>query len=102
MGDVAYQLGLPPTLTSAHDVFHVFFLKYIIDASHKMDYKNLEIQDDMFYTKKPFKILDTKVNVVRTKTITMVNVLWRNHTIEEATWGIESNVKNKYLELFHE
>lgn len=65
-------LSVSPT---TYYVFHVFFLKYIIDASHKMDYKNLEIQDDMFYTKKPFKILDTKVNVVRTKTITMVNVL---------------------------
>lgn len=27
VGEVAYQLGLPPTLTSAHDVFHVFFFK---------------------------------------------------------------------------
>ena len=39
VGEVAYQLALPPTLTSAHDVFHVSMLKkYMLDASHKIDY----------------------------------------------------------------
>ena len=33
VGEVAYQLALPPTLTSAHDVFHVSMLKkYMPDA----------------------------------------------------------------------
>ena len=38
VGEVAYQLALPPTLISAHDVFHVSLLKkYMLDASHKID-----------------------------------------------------------------
>ena len=42
VGEVAYQLALPPTLTSTHDVFHVSMLKkYMSDASHKIDYADL-------------------------------------------------------------
>ena len=101
VGEVAYQLALPPTLTSAHDVFHVSMLKkYIPDASHKIDYKDLEIKEDMSYVEKPVKILDKKEKVLRTKIIPMVKVLWRNHALEEATWEMESDMKEKYPELF--
>ena len=96
VGEVAYQLALPPTLTSAHDVFHVSMLKkYIPDASHKIDYKDLEIREDMSYVEKPVKILDKKEKVLTTKIIPMVKVLWRNHA-----WEMESDMKEKYPELF--
>ena len=95
------SLHLPPTLTSAHDVFHVFMLKkYIPDASHKIDFSELKIQEDMSYIEKPLKILDTKERVLRTKTIPMVKVLWRNHAREEATWEVEDDMRKKYPELF--
>lgn len=43
--EVAYQLALQFILTSAHDVFHVSILKkFISDASHKIDYKDIEIR----------------------------------------------------------
>ena len=101
VGAVACQLALPPTLTSAHDVFHVSMLKkYVSDASHKIDFKDLKIQEDMSYIEKPLKILDTKVKVLRTKTILLVKVLWKNHTLEETTWEVEQDMKSKYPELF--
>ena len=101
VGVVAYQLALPPTLTSAHDVFHISMLKkYIPDASHKIDFSELKIKEDMSYIEKPLKILDTKERVLRTKTIPMVKVLWRNHALEEATWEVEEDVRKKYPELF--
>ena len=101
VGVVAYQLALPPTLTSAHDVFHISMLKkYIPDASHKIDFSELKIQEDMSYIEKPLKILDTKERVLRTKTIPMVKVLWRNHALEEATWEVEDDMRKKYPELF--
>lgn len=59
--------------------------KYIPHASHKLDFTMLKIQEDMSYIEKPLKILDTKEMVVRTKTIPMVKVQWRNHTQKEAT-----------------
>ena len=38
--------------------------------------------------------------VLRTKTILMVKVLWRIIALEEATWELESEMKEKYPELF--
>lgn len=50
VGEVEYHLALPPNLTATHDVFHISMLKkYISDPSHKIDYKDLEIEDDMSY-----------------------------------------------------
>ena len=35
VGEVAYKLALPPSLSAFHPVFHVFTLrKYILDESH--------------------------------------------------------------------
>ena len=101
IGALAYRLALPPNLSQVHNVFHVSMLKkYMSDASHKIDYVDLEIREDMSYVEVPLKILDTKQKVLRTKTIPMVKVLWRNHALEEATWELESEMNEKYLELF--
>lgn len=48
VGEVANQLALPPNLTATHDVFHISLLKkYILRPSHKIDYKDIKIIDDM-------------------------------------------------------
>lgn len=58
---LAYQLVVPLTLTSTHDVFHISMLKkYSPYASYNLDLSELE-------------------RVLRTKTIRMVKVLCRNH-----------------------
>lgn len=74
--------------------------KYISDPSHKIDYKDLEIKDDMLYIEMPMKILDQNEIVLTTKTISIVKVLWRNNGLEEATWELVSEMRGKYLELF--
>lgn len=48
---------------------------YILDASHKIDYKNSENQEDMSYIEKTINILDTKVMMLRLKTIPRMKVL---------------------------
>lgn len=54
VGEVTYQLALPPTLISSHDIFHVSMVKkYVLNVSHKIDYKDLEIREDMSYVKSP-------------------------------------------------
>lgn len=45
---------------------------------------------------KPLKILNTKENVLRMKTIPMGKVLKMNHTLEEATRKGEANITGKY------
>ena len=38
VGIVAYRLALPPSLSSVHEVFHVFMLqKYTLDPTHVLD-----------------------------------------------------------------
>ena len=38
--------------------------------------------------------------MLRTKTISLVTVLWKNHTVEEASWEREDEMKSNYPELF--
>jgi hypothetical protein len=46
------------------------------------------------------KIVDKKEQVLRTKTIHIVKVLWCNHGVEEALWEAEHNIRCRYLHLF--
>ena len=101
IGKVAYELALPPTLAGVHNVFHVSMLrKYIPDPSHVLNYEPLKIKDNLIYEEVPIQILDRKDHVLRTKTIILVKVLWKNHTVEEASWEREDEMKSKYPELF--
>ncbi|CAN6677592.1 unnamed protein product [Malus baccata var. baccata] len=84
--EVAYRLGLLPKLSKVHDVFHVSILRhYISDPSHVIPLEPLEINSDLTYDEKLVTILDWKDKVLRNKTVRLVKVLWRNHSVEEAT-----------------
>jgi hypothetical protein len=103
VGLVAYRLALPPGLANIHDVFHVSMLrKYIPDPSHVIRYEPLQLQGDLAYKEVPVKVLDRKVQELRTKSIPLVKVLLRNHEIEEASWELEDEIRNKYPSLFDE
>jgi hypothetical protein len=103
VGPVAYRLALPPGLANIHDVFHVSMLrKYIPDPSHVIRYEPLQLQGDLAYKEVPVKVLDRKVQELRTKSIPLVKVLWRNHEIEEASWELEDEIRKKYPSLFDE
>lgn len=54
------------------------------------------------YKEEPVQILDWKEQVLRTKTISIVKVLWCNHEVEEASWEAEQDMKNRYPHLFVE
>ncbi|KAM1182156.1 hypothetical protein EV2_000698 [Malus domestica] len=102
VGEVAYRLELPPELSKVHDVFHVsMFRHYISDPSHVIPPQPLEINPDLTYDEKSVTILDWKDKVMRNKTVRLVNVLWRNHSVEEATWETEDRMKKMYPRLFY-
>ena len=46
-------------------------------------------------------ILDWKDNVMRNKTVRLVKVLSRNHSVEEATWETEERMRDMYPRLFY-
>ena len=100
---VAYKLALPPSLSSVHDVFHVSMLrKYITDPTHVIDYKPLEIEENLSSQEKPIKILARAVKALRNRNIGFIKVLWWNHLIEEAMWEWEEEIKEKCPKLIHE
>ena len=70
--------------------------KYEPDTNHVLDWKDLNLQEDVTYEEGSREILDKKERVLRTKTIPIVKVLWDHHGVERATWELESNMGNKY------
>ncbi|CAL9020692.1 unnamed protein product [Prunus brigantina] len=90
VGLVAYRLALPSELSWLHNVFHVSTLrKYISDPSHVLESQPIELKDDLSYVEQPVHILDWKIQVLRSREIPLVKVMWRSHAVEEATWEPE-------------
>ena len=86
VGEVAYRLGLPSELANIHDVFHVSLLrKYIANPSHILKEQPIQLKENLTYEEHPVEILDRRDQVLRNKVISLVKVLWRSHTVEEAT-----------------
>jgi hypothetical protein len=50
----------------------------------------------------PIRIVDKKEQVLRTKTIPIVKVLWCNHGVEEASWEAEHDMRSRYPHLFED
>jgi hypothetical protein len=101
VGKLAYRVALPPDLIWTHDVFHVSMLrKYIANPEVIVEYEPLKMQEGLTYVEEPVKIVDKKEQVLRTKTIPIVKVLWRNHGVEEASWEVEHDMRSHYPHLF--
>jgi hypothetical protein len=101
VGKLAYRVALPTDLIRTHDVFHVSMLrKYIANPEVIVEYEPLKIQEELSYVEEPVKIVDKKEQVIRTKTIPIVKVLWRNHGVEEASWEAEHDMRSRYPHLF--
>jgi hypothetical protein len=87
IGEVAYQLELPPQLSNVHGVFHISQLKKCMCVSKEhIPMEDLDAKEDLSYQEYPVKILEISERVTRNKTIKMCKVQWSHHTEEEATW----------------
>ncbi|KAK6144921.1 hypothetical protein DH2020_021741 [Rehmannia glutinosa] len=101
IGDVAYRLDLPALMSQIHDVFHVSMLrKYVSNPSHILTNEPMELKSDLSYEEVPMGILLREVKKLRNKEIPLVKVLWRNQSLEEATWEREGEMRAKYPDLF--
>jgi hypothetical protein len=101
VGKLAYRIALPPDLIGMHDIFHVSMLrKYIANPNVIMEYEPLKIQEGLTYMEELVRIMDKKEQVLRTKTIPIVKVLWRNHGVEEASWVAKHDMRSRYPHLF--
>ena len=92
---------LPPELERIHGVFHVSMLRrYRSDPSHIIAPKAVELQPDLTFEEEPVEILARDVKVLRRKQVPLVKVLWRIHSIEEATWEPDDAMRLQYPHLF--
>ena len=93
VGAVAYRLALPPSLSGVHEVFHVSMLrKYTRDPAHVVDWGELVIDADGTFEEGPVRIIDSREQVLRYKTVRLVKVLWKHRRVEEATWEREDTI----------
>ena len=86
-GHSCVLVGATTEFISVHEVFHVSMLrKYIPDPSHVVDWGEITVNTDGTFEEGPVRILDSRDQVLRRKTMRLVKVLWQHRGVEEATW----------------
>ena len=101
VGAVAYRLALPPGLSSVHEVFHVSMLwKYTPDPTHIVDWGELIVEADGTFKEGLVRIMDSREQVLRGKTMKLVKVFWQHRGVEEVTWERKDTVRANYRFLF--
>ena len=101
VGNVAYQLELPPELSEVHNVFHVSQLRRCISPPEKKTaMTEIELAKDLTYEERPVKILDQLERVTRSKARKFYKVQWKHHTESESTWESEEFLRAHYPEWF--
>ena len=77
VGTVSYRLALPPNLSGVHAVFHIsMFRKYTQNPIHGVDWSELIIDADGTFEEEPVRIMDSRDQVLRGKTMRLIKVLW--------------------------
>ncbi|XP_059314599.1 uncharacterized protein LOC132065292 [Lycium ferocissimum] len=75
VGDIAYELVLPPSLSSVHPVFHVSIQKkYHSDGSYIVRWDSVLVDENLSYEEEPIVILDRQVRKLRSKEIVSISV----------------------------
>jgi hypothetical protein len=101
IGPVAYRLVLPPHLHKTHNVFHVSILHhYVVDESHKLNWKEFQVSDVGTLTVEPLRILDRRVRQLRNRLVDQVKVQWDKYSQGSATWEDTETLRRDYPSLF--
>ena len=59
----------------------------------------LDIQKDLSYKEYPVRILEMVERITRSRIIRMCKVQWNMHSVDEATWEREDDMKSDYPNL---
>ena len=97
MGIIAYRLMLSPIMSGVHEVFHVSMLReYTPDPTHVVDWGQIKVDTDGTFEEGPVRIVDSRDQVLRRKTVRLVKVLWRHCGVEESMWEREDTIRATY------
>ena len=100
IGQVAYQLALPPNLR-VHNVFHIFILKkYVHVANHVVNWNDVHVEPEGYFLVELDCILGRREITLQNHTIGQVKVQWKHLSPEEATSELEIKMRDAYLILF--
>ena len=103
VGTVVYRLALPPNLSGVHAVFHVSMLrKYTPNPTHVVDWDELVVDVDETFEEGQVRIMYSRDQVLRGKTVRLVKVLWQHRGVEEVTWKREDTIRANYPLLFED
>ncbi|WMV37248.1 hypothetical protein MTR67_030633, partial [Solanum verrucosum] len=101
VGKEAYELKLPNESAPVHPVFYISMLKKCIgEPVSILPLEGLGVDENLSYEEVSVEILDRQVKKLRNKEVASINVLWRNHLVEGATWEAEADMKSRYPHLF--
>jgi len=74
--------------------------KYIHDPSHVIELDNIQVKENLTYETLPLKIEDRRTKHLRGKEIPLVKVIWGGASGEDATWELESQMREAHPSLF--
>ena len=67
-----------------------------------MDWEEIEVDTDGTFEEEPMRIMDSRDQVLRRKTVRLVKVLWQHRGVEEATWKRKDTMRATYPFLFRD
>ena len=101
VGNVAYRLVLPPALEGVHSIFHISMLRKCLEnPSQVIELLPQQLEKDLSYAEHPVKILDAQERKLRNSTMRFLKVQWSRHSIDEATWELEKDLRKNFPSLF--
>ena len=82
-------------------MFHNSMLrKYTPDPAHVVDWGGIVVNTDGTFEEGPVRIMDSRDQVLRRKTVRLVKVLLQYRGVEEAIWEREDTMRATYPFLF--
>ena len=94
---MAYKIQLPPEMRAIFNVFYVSQLKKCLRVpEERVQVRDVKLESDLAYEEKMVQIMDSKDRVTRNRVIKFHNVMWNNHSEQDATWEKEDYLREVY------